>query len=146
LERVKVKIPRTARKPFTPMLKQVRSSITNGSDLLHDLDHRSAWARRLRDLIIAHEQDLGGRDILSEGQIGMVRRCAMMQLQLELMEQRFADNDGNASSQQLNEYQRVSNSLRRIVESLGLNTGRKARVVTSLGDILSDGHRNEARP
>jgi len=30
--------------------------------LLADLDHRGAWARRLRDLIADHTSDLGGDD------------------------------------------------------------------------------------
>jgi predicted polyphosphate/ATP-dependent NAD kinase len=49
----------------------------------------------------------------------------MLELQLEMMESKFADNDGAASAHQLEAYQRASNSLRRLLESLGLNNGRK---------------------
>jgi hypothetical protein len=124
-------LSRQRRKPFVPTRAQLRSSISNGSELLHHLDHRSAWARRLRDLIVGHEQDLGGRDLLSEAQIALVRRVAVMQLQLELMEQRFADNDGEATPNQLHRYQSCSMAMRRICESLQLNRGRKAREVMS---------------
>jgi hypothetical protein len=45
----------------------------------------------------------------------------MLTLQLELMEQRFAVNEnGEASAKQLETYQRVTNTLRRTLESLGL--------------------------
>jgi hypothetical protein len=66
----------------------------------------------------------------------------MLILQLEMMESQFAANDGHATPQQLEAYQRSANSIRRLVESLGLNNGRKARDVTpSLGDILRAGAR-----
>lgn len=134
-------------KPLAPTMRAIRSAISSGSELLHGLDHRSAWARRLNDLIVNHEQDLGGHDLLSEAQISVVRRCSMMQLQLELMEQKWSANGGYASEKQLGEYLRASNSLRRCYESLGLNTGRKPRDITSLGDILRQGHRtSEAAP
>ena len=67
-------------------LTRVRSAITNGSALLADVDHRSGWMRRLRDIIKAHEADAGGPDILSEGQRAIIRRAALLQLQLEMME------------------------------------------------------------
>jgi hypothetical protein len=84
--------------------------------------------RRLRDLIELHTNDLGGEQGISEAERVLVRRSAMLTLQLELMEQRFALNDGEASPHQLETYQRVSNSLRRLLESLGLK--RRARDVT----------------
>jgi len=118
-------------KPVVPTMASVRSALTNGTVLLHDLDHRSAWAKRLRDLINAFESDLGHRDQMSEAQVVLVRRCAMLTLQLELIEQKWANNDGEASPDQLHRYQSCSNSLRRISESLGLNRGRRPRPVES---------------
>ena len=109
---------------------KVRSAITNGSTVLAGLDHRSAWARRFRDLLHAHESDLGGYDALSEGQRSIVRRCAMLELQCELMESKFAANKGAATRPELEIYQRASNSLRRLLESLGLHRGRRARDIT----------------
>jgi hypothetical protein len=86
--------------------------------------------RRYRDLLWQHEADLGGEANLSEGQRSIIRRATMIELQLEMMEGRFADNEGAASVYQLESYQRASNSLRRLLESLGLQNGRKARDVT----------------
>ena len=67
-------------------LSRVRSAITNGHYLLADCDHRSARMRRLRDLIGAHLADLGGRDLVSEAEFCLVRRAALLTLELELLE------------------------------------------------------------
>ena len=74
-----------------PSLTKVRSAISNGSLLLHDLDHRSAWSRRLRDLINDHISDLGGADMMSSAEMILIRRASMMCLQSELMERQWAD-------------------------------------------------------
>jgi hypothetical protein len=125
-------------------LRTVRSALTNGSCLfLGDVDERGPWCRRLRDLQRAHESDLGGREALSEGQRTLLRRIAMLELQLEMLESRFAQNDGEASGEQLMLYQRVASALRRLLESLGLHEGRKARDVTPRLDL--DGLIREVR-
>ncbi len=51
-----------------------RSRVTNGSRLLPDVDGRSCWARRCRDLIEAHVSDLGGTDMISEAERSIVNR------------------------------------------------------------------------
>jgi hypothetical protein len=110
-------------------LRKVRAAISNGSQLLAELDHRSAWARRWRDIQAAHIADLGGEDALTEAERILIRRAAMLCLQLELQEQRFARNeDGLAGTKQIETYQRVTNTLRRTLESLGLQ--RRARDVS----------------
>ncbi len=59
----------------------------------------------------------------------LVRRAAMLTLQLELMEQGWAEHhNGVAPAKRLIEYQQVCSALRRILESLGLK--RRARDVT----------------
>ena len=115
--------------PLVPTMRNIRAAITNGLTLGLGIDERTAWARRLRDLIRGHEQDLGGRDLLSEAQLCLVRRVAMMQMQLEMIEAKWAADGGEATPRQLHQYQSCSNSLRRIAESLGLNRGRTARPV-----------------
>jgi hypothetical protein len=124
------------RKRPAASLAAFRSAVTNGTAVLLHVDGRSAWMRRFRDLIAAHESDLGGRDTLSEGQRAIVRRAALLQCQLELMETHIAQNDGVAGVKMIECYQRVSGAMRRLLESLGLHQGRKARDVTTLGDLL----------
>ncbi len=64
--------------------------------------------------------DLGGAANASEAEKVLIRRSAMLTLQLEMMEQSFAHNDGEAKGWQLDRYQRVVNTLRRTLEALGL--------------------------
>jgi len=116
------------RKRAAPNLRTLRAAVSNGSRLLNGLDHRGAWARRLRDLIAGSIADLGGESEVSEGELSLVRRAAMMTLQLELMEQRFAANGGEATAAQLDSYVRASGALRRLLQTLGLK--RQARDVT----------------
>jgi hypothetical protein len=111
-------IPR--RKPADLTQRKLRSAISNGKFLFADVDHRSARMRRLRDLIADHVADLGGEDALSTAELALVRRASMLTLQTELMEARWQENNGEASAKQIETYQRTSNTLRRLLESLGL--------------------------
>lgn len=101
-----------ARKP------QARSRISNGTATVA-ADGRTIWVRRLRDLIEAHEQDLGGTDNLNQAQRSLVRRAATLSVELERMEATFA-TAGKISADDLDSYQRASNTLRRHLEVLGL--------------------------
>ncbi len=125
-----------------PTIASFRSAISNGSALLHDLDHRSAWARRLRDLIDDAVADLGGESMISSAEMILIRRASMLCLQAELMEQRWSDNGGEADAKQIETYQRTTNTLRRTLESLGLK--RRPRDVTpSLGELMREQHRRD---
>ena len=54
------------------------SSVTNGKRLF--VEHRgdTAWARRFRDVLVEIISDLGGLDVLSEGQKQLARRAATL--------------------------------------------------------------------
>jgi hypothetical protein len=108
------------RTSLTPPSASTRSKISNGTRILADTDHRSAPMRRYRDLIQAHVSDLGGEDAVSSAETVLIRRGAMLTLQAELMEARFAANDSEASPMQIEVYGRLCNTLRRLLESLGL--------------------------
>jgi hypothetical protein len=109
---------------------KLRSRLTNGKTLLQEIDGRSAQARRFRDLFGLYVADLGGEDAgLSEGQLSLARRAACLTVELERLETVFAQNEG-ATDFQLATYQRTANSLRRLLESLGIARGRVARDVT----------------
>jgi hypothetical protein len=106
---------RTAESSRSPLL---RSRISNGTALLPSGDGRSSYARRLRDLIQAHEAELGGQ--LTSGQHALVRRAAALQVELERIEDTFAAHDGVAPVALIETYQRAAGSLRRLLDSLGL--------------------------
>ena len=97
-----------------------RSSITNGTNLLPGVHKQSQWARRFRDIIDMYASDHGGSDHLSEGRRSILRRIACLQVELEILETRFA-LAGGAQPADLDLYQRVTGSLRRLLEAIGLD-------------------------
>ena len=107
---------------------EARSRISNGSQLLAGVDGRSTWARRLRDLIELHTNDLGGDANISEAERAIVRRASVLIVELERMETDFALANGAPNIATLDAYQRAAGNLRRLLEWLGLQ--RRARDVT----------------
>ncbi len=102
----------------------LRSAVTNGRKLFVNGDGNSAWSRRYRDLIAAHVSDLGGRDLLSEAQIGLVKRAAAIELELEQLEGKLSQGE----EVDLDAFGRAASHLRRLWETLGIE--RRARDVT----------------
>jgi hypothetical protein len=106
-----------------------RSAVTNGTKLLPGIDQRSAWVRRCKDIIAEHTSDLGGADNTSAAERSIIRRASVLTAELEMLEQRFALANGKASHNDIDLYIRGSGSLRRLLESVGLQ--RRARDVTN---------------
>ncbi len=121
-----------------PRPKRLRSQVTNGRrTFVEGGDERSPWARRFRDLILAHAGDLGGIDVLSEAQRSLVRRAVTIEIQLEQLEGQLSE--GKAAD--LAVYATASGHLRRLLETLGIE--RRAREVTlTLGQVLRNGADN----
>ena len=115
--------------PKETRASRVRSRVTNGKLYLTLRSNGSPSARRLRDLLAAIAADLGGVDNLTTAELVLIRRAAHLALQLELIEERWACRPaGEASTASLFKYQRVTNTLRRVLETLGLQ--RRSRDVT----------------
>ncbi len=99
-----------------------RSAVTNGSQLFAEkLDQRSTWARRFRDLIQLHLLDLGGPEGCSEAQVSLVRRAATLEIELERLEYEFARPDRTVGNRALDRYSMLTNTLRRLLTTLGLD-------------------------
>jgi hypothetical protein len=113
-----------------------RSRITNGKTLLPGVHKQSQWARRFYDVVGLYARDQGGEDRLSEGRRSLIRRIACLQVELELLETRFA-LAGGAEAGDLDLYQRAAGNLRRLLDGIGLD--RVPRDVTNLGQILREG-------
>jgi hypothetical protein len=97
---------------------------------------RSAWVRRLKDLVALHIADLGGDANVSEAERAIVRRAAVIITELERMEKNFALSEGAPGISELETYQRMANTMRRLLEAVGLQ--RRPRDVTpTLGQYLS---------
>jgi hypothetical protein len=110
-----------------PRKPQAKARMSNRSTTVATADGRTIWVRRLRDLIEAHEADLGGN--LTQAQRSIVRRAATLSVELERKEAAFA-KAGSIADSDLDSYQRSSNTLRRLLESLGIEPKLKdARTV-----------------
>ena len=104
-----------------------RARVSNGTVLLATGDNRTVWYRRFRDLIGAHLNDLGGAESVSEAERSIVRRISTLTCELESLESLFSAQ-GSATERQLDLYSRVSSTVRRLLESIGIRT-RKPRPI-----------------
>jgi hypothetical protein len=114
-------------------LRTVRSALSGGILVLGKFDRRLPWCRRLSDLVGAGLADIGGAENASNLEVAAVRRSAMLLVQLELMESRWATKqEGVASPRQIGVYQMVLNSWRRLAAELqaGNLARRRARDIT----------------
>jgi hypothetical protein len=112
-----------------------RSSVTNGSRLLHGIPQTSPWVRRCRDLINLHVADLGGEENTSVAERSIIRRASVLTTELEQLETKFA-TAGGAKPDDLDLYSRAASNLRRLLESVGLKRRAKDVAGLSLGDLL----------
>jgi hypothetical protein len=83
--------------------------------------------RRFKDLYALHLSDLSGEENTSAAEQSLVRRAAALTVELERLEVKFAQA-GQAEAKDLELYQRGMNTLRRVLETLGLQ--RRAKDVT----------------
>jgi hypothetical protein len=94
-----------------------RSALTNGTaTLLGGKDERSLYVRRLKELCAEYAYDLGGPDALSAAQRSLIRRAAVLQIELEKLDTRFAE-DPNVGERTLDLYGRTVGNLRRTLET-----------------------------
>jgi hypothetical protein len=94
----------------------VRSRITNGKDLLANVDGRSAAARRYRDLALSLADDLGGAASLTEAQSALVRQAAAIIVQSERLQSGVLRGELVDSEQLV----RLCNAATRILSRLGI--------------------------
>jgi hypothetical protein len=111
--------------------KRKSSAVSSGRRMFVQGDSSSAWSRRYRDIVAGHVSDLGGRSALSEAEISLIKRASTLELECEQAEGRLS----MGQEIDLDLYQRMLNSLRRALETLGIE--RKAR------DVTLDGHEVE---
>jgi hypothetical protein len=112
-------------------LPNQRSAVTNGQRLFvrgSQGDGNGAWARRMRDVIALHVSDLGGWDNVTEAEKSILRRAATLTVELERLEARFSNSDHSPRDCDLQTYQRLTNTLRRALEAVGIH--RRPRDVT----------------
>jgi hypothetical protein len=103
-----------------PMLT-TRSRITNGKQLLANVDGRTADARRYRDLCTSLADDLGGAASLTEAQRALVRQAAAMIVQSETLQGAVLRGELVDSEQLV----RLCNAATRILSRLGVKRERR---------------------
>ena len=108
-----------------------RSRVSNGVDVLPDVDGRSVIARRYRDIVNAIVGDQGGIDHISEVRLQLIRRFAAAAVLAEQMEAALA----RGQKIDIDKHAVLSSTLVRIAQRLGLD--RRAKNVTpSLNEYL----------
>ena len=113
--------------------KQARSRLSNGRDVLPDVDGRSVVARRYRDIMSAVVSDQGGAQHLSEAQLQLIRRFSADSMLAEQMEARFAQGE----QVNIQEYSVLVSTIVRVAQRIGIE--RRAKNVTpSLKQYLSN--------
>jgi hypothetical protein len=116
-----------------PKNRTPRKRMDGARSIMTEVDGRSAYARRWRDLCALLISDAGGADRLSELKLGLIRRAATLMLSCERLEADLAE--GRPADLDL--LGRLVGHTCRIAEVLGLN--RVSRDVTpSLDAIVRD--------
>lgn len=109
-----------------------RSTVSNGSRLLQNVDGRSSSARRFRDLVRAYEVEVGGT--LSELERGLVRQAAILSLKTEQMQECIVRGEEVDSDTLI----RLSGEARRILTSLRKrHNGRDPSSATAIEDLVA---------
>jgi hypothetical protein len=114
-------------------LKRPRSAVTSGRVLLVGGDSSSAWGRRYADLLIGHVGDAGGRDMVSEAKLSLIRRAAAMECEIERLEAKLSRDE----PVDLDVFGRAASHLRRLFEVIGIE--RRSRDVTPTLDGYLEG-------
>jgi hypothetical protein len=105
-------------------------------------DNRGAWARRCKDIMEDLTSDRGGVENVSAAEASIIRRAAVLSVELELLENKFAA--GQATDSDLDLYGRTSGNLRRLFQTIGVD--RKSRDITppSVKDYIAHIHQRDA--
>jgi hypothetical protein len=109
-----------------------RSRISNGHDMLPDVDGRSVIARRYRDIARAILVDQGGVDQCSESRQQLIRRFAAAAVLAEQFESRLA----NGEAIDIQEHATLSSTLVRLSSRIGINRVPK-NITPSLSEYLA---------
>jgi hypothetical protein len=124
----------TASRVTTAGNAQARSRLSNGREVLPDVDGRSLVARRYRDIVCAIASDQGGAEQLSEARLQLIRRFSAACVLAEQMEARLARGE------QINiqEYSLLVSTIVRVAQRIGINRVPR-EVAPSLAEYLKQG-------
>ncbi len=110
-----------------------RSGVSNGRDLLPNVDGRSLIARRYYDIQTAMVVDQGGVEQISEARLQLIRRFSAAACLAEQLESRLA----NGEEVDIAEHALLCSTMVRVARQIGVD--RVSRDVTpSLDDLLHE--------
>lgn len=113
-----------------------RSRVSNGRDVLPDVDGRTGVARRYRDIASAVLIDQGGPELCSESRKQLIRRFAAAAVLAEQLEAQLVRGEAI----DIQEHALLCSTMVRVAQRIGIN--RVARNVTPTVDqYLSQNHR-----
>jgi hypothetical protein len=115
-----------------------RSRISNGRDVLPNIDGRSIIARRYRDIASAIVVDQGGADQCSESRKQLIRRFAAAAVLAEQLESRLVKGE----QIDITEHATLSSTLVRLAQRIGID--RVPRDITP--DPLAYAREREREP
>jgi hypothetical protein len=125
--------PPGPRPRVAPVSLTNRSRITNGQELLPNVDGRSTVARRYRDIASAIMVDQGGPDRCSESRQQLIRRFAAAAVLAEQLEASLARGE----KVDITEHALLVSTLVRVAQRIGIDRIPKM-VVPTLNEYLID--------
>jgi hypothetical protein len=126
-------VPLQRRRSRTPeeRKRHARSRVSNGADILPDVDGRSLVARRFRDIASAITGDQGGAAHLSEARLQLIRRFSAASVLAEQMESDLA----NGKPVNIQDHALLCSTLVRVARQIGVNRIPRT-VVPTLDEYL----------
>jgi hypothetical protein len=116
---------------LVPRKASARSRISNGVQILPDVDGRCAVARRYRDIATQIIVDMGGASQCAEARLQLIRRFAAAAVLAEQMEAQLA----NGLSINIADHALLTSILVRLAQRIGID--RRSRDITpSLSEYL----------
>jgi hypothetical protein len=100
--------------------------VTNGHDILPDVDNRSQVARRFFDISSAIIADQGGLDRLAEARLQLIRRFAASAVMAEQLEAALARGEAI----DIGQHAQLVSSMVRVSNRIGVNRRAKEIVPT----------------
>ena len=95
--------------------------------LLGGKDERSIYVRRMKEVVAEFVDDKGGANHLSAAEKSLIRRVAVLTIELEKLETRVAE-DPTVGESTLDLYNRTAGNLGRLLERLGIKRIEKPAV------------------
>lgn len=122
---------KTQRRHYGPGCLTTRSSVTNRSQLLKNVDGRSSSARRFKDLVRNFEAEVGGQ--ITAVEHGLITQAASLQLRSE----QLAADIVKGLEVDADALIRLTGTVRRILASISGKANKRAASRPRLDDYLA---------